>query len=280
MQTPLPSPTGTAGAVGSVVSEAGPAFGTGGSSGGASGGASGEASGGDAAAPTGSSGSAGSSGGLADAGNSGEEVGTHPMFQGLVKILILGSSNETNTCWRAFLWQKLRDAGVMNFHFVGRYNTGPDCGVAGYDKNCEAQAGTIFTSLSANDLATRFKANPPDIVLVHIAGADARNGVPIPKILDEHTLTVEQARMVNPKVMFFVAQHTPQVPPTGIKELNAALPGWAMQISTPESPVAIVDLFTGIVPATDQSDGTHLNIAGSQKAAGWWLNVLLPLFKP
>jgi hypothetical protein len=86
--------------------------------------------------------------------------------------------------------------------------------------------------------------------------------------------------MVNPKVMIFVAQHTPQTPNTGIVELNAALPGWAMQISTPESPVATVDLYTGIVPATDQSDGTHLNIAGSQKASGWWLNVLLPLFKP
>jgi len=215
-----------------------------------------------------------------DGGNGGEAAAGRPPFQGVAKILILGSSNETNTCWRAFLWQKLRAAGVMNFDFVGRFNTGPDCGVPGYDKDCEAQAGTIYTSLSANELATRFKTNPPDIVLVHIAGADARNGTPIPKILDEHTLMVQQARMVNPKVMIFVAQHTPQTPNTGIVELNAALPGWAMQISTPESPVATVDLYTGIVQATDQSDGTHLNIAGSQKAAGWWLNVLLPLFKP
>jgi hypothetical protein len=228
----------------------------------------------------GSGGSTGSGGSPADAGSGGEAAGTHRVFQGLVKILILGSSNETNTCWRAFLWQKLHAAGVTNFDFVGRFNTGPDCGVAGYDKDCEAQAGTIYTGLSANDLATRFKTNPPDIVLVHIAGADARNGTPIPKILAEHTLMVEQARMVNPKVMVFVAQHTPQTPNTGIVELNAALPGWAMQISTPESPVGTVDLYTGIVPATDQSDGTHLNVAGSQKASGWWLNVLLPLFKP
>jgi lysophospholipase L1-like esterase len=42
----------------------------------------------------------------------------------------------------------------------------------------------------------------------------------------------------------------------------------------------VVDLFTGIVPATDQSDGTHLNDAGSQKVAGWFLEVLLPWFKP
>jgi lysophospholipase L1-like esterase len=199
---------------------------------------------------------------------------------GTVPIMVLGSSNETGTCWRAFLWQKLRAAGVMNFDFVGRTSTGPDCGVAGYDKDVEAAPGTIITGFSANDFAVRFKAHPPRIVLVHVGGADARNGVPIPRILAAFTLAVEQARAVEPHVIFFVAQHTPQQPMTGINELNAALPGWAMQLGTPESPVAVVDLFTGIVPATDQSDGTHLNDAGSQKVAQWFLAVLLPLFKP
>jgi hypothetical protein len=33
-------------------------------------------------------------------------------------------------------------------------------------------------------------------------------------------------------------------------------------------------------PASDQSDGTHLNNAGSQKVAGWFLDVVLPWFKP
>jgi hypothetical protein len=198
----------------------------------------------------------------------------------VAKVMVLGSSNETGTCWRAFLWQKLRAAGVMNFDFVGRTSTGPDCGVAGYDKDLEAAPGTIITGFSANDFAVRYKANPPDIVLVHVGGADARDGIPIPRILAAYTLAVEQARAINPKVVFFVGQHTPQQPMTGIRELNAALPGWAMQISTAASPVAAVDLFTGIVPATDQSDGTHLNAAGSQKVADWWLAVMLPLFKP
>jgi acyl-CoA thioesterase-1 len=199
---------------------------------------------------------------------------------GVVKIMVLGSSNETGTCWRAFLWQKLRAAGVMSFDFVGRTSVGPDCGVAGYDKDVEAAPGTIITGFSAADFAVRFKANPPQIVLVHVGGADARDGVPIPKILSAYSLAVQQARAVSPHVMFFVAQHTPQQPPTGIGELNAAIPGWAMQISTTDSPVSSVDLFTDIVPATDQSDGTHLNDAGSQKVADRWLAVLLPLFKP
>lgn len=204
---------------------------------------------------------------------------TGPLM-GLVKIMVIGSSNETDTCWRAFLWQKLRAAGVTSFDLVGRMKVGPDCGVAGYDKDVEAQAGTIFTSFSANDFATKFKANPPQIVLVHVAGADARNGTPIPQILKAYSLAVDQARLVNPEVTFFVAQHTPQVPPTGIAELNAAIPGWAAGISTPQSYVAAVDLFSIIVPSADQSDGTHLNISGSQKVADAWMAKLLPLLKP
>jgi hypothetical protein len=198
----------------------------------------------------------------------------------IAKIMVLGSSNETRTCWRAFLWQKLRAAGVMNFDYVGRTNIGPECGVAGYDKDVEAAPGTIITGFTANDFALRYKANPPDIVLVHVGGADAREGVSIPKILAAYTLAVEQARAVKPHVAFLVGLHTPQQPMTGILELNAAIPGWAAKISTPESPVGSVDLFTGIVPAMDLSDGTHLNEAGSTKVADWFLAPLLPLFKP
>ena len=211
-----------------------------------------------------------------DAGSGGSKIppGT------VAKIMVLGSSNETRTCWRAFLWKKLRAAGVMNFDLVGRTNIGPDCGVAMYDKDVEAAPGTIITGFSANDFAIRYKANPPDIVLVHVGGADARANIPIPKILAAYSLAVEQARLVNPHVVFFVGLHTPQQPMTGILELNGAIPGWAAQISKPDSAVSSVDLFKGIVPAMDQSDGTHLNEAGSEKVSDWFLAPLLPLFKP
>jgi hypothetical protein len=198
----------------------------------------------------------------------------------IAKIMVLGSSNETATCWRAFLWQKLRAAGVMNFDFVGRTNTGPGCGVAGYDKDLEGMPGTIITNFKASDFALRYKANPPDMVLVHVGGADARNGIAPMRIIEAYGLAVEQARLVNPRVIFFVGLHTPQQPMTGVLELNAAIPVWAKQISTPDSPVFSVDLYKGIVSATDLSDGTHLNEAGSMKVADWFLGPMLPFFKP
>jgi mannan endo-1,4-beta-mannosidase len=236
-----------------------------------------EATGGADVAPTSDVSSSGS-----DDTNAGDVASAGPKIPAgtVAKIMVLGSSNETRTCWRAFLWQKLRAAGVMNFDLVGRTNVGPDCGVAGYDKDVEAAPGTIITGFSANDFAIRYKANPPDIVLVHVAGADARDGVPIARILAAYTLMVQQARAVKPNVVFFVGQHTPQQPMTGILELNAAIPGWAMQTSTPDSPVFSVDLYTGIVPAMDLSDGTHLNENGSKKVADRFFAPVLPMFKP
>lgn len=57
------------------------------------------------------------------------------------------------------------------------------------------------------------------------------------------------------------------------------IPGWAAQISTTQSPVSAVDLFTIINPPVDQSDRVHLNNSGSQKVADTFLALLLPLFK-
>jgi hypothetical protein len=289
---PSASQGGSTGTGGSSAATSGGSNG-GGVSGSGSGGTTDTSGGsGGSATPTGGAGSGpmGGTGGAtstADAASGGGDTGAGgasggPKFTGstIAKIMVLGSSNETRTCWRAFLWQKLRAAGVMNFDYVGRTVVGPDCGVMGYDKDVEAAPGTIITGFSAGDFATRYKANPPDIVLVHVGGADAREGIAISKILDAYTLAVEQARLVNPHVAFLVGAHTPQQPMTGILELNAAIPIWAAKISTPDSPVGSVDLFTGIVSATDLSDGTHLNEAGSTKVADRFLAPLLPFFKP
>jgi hypothetical protein len=288
---PTAGTTGSAGAIGTAgATGAAGATGTAGATGIA--GATGAAGAGTAGATA-----SGGSGGVvvdagADASTDGATGGTtatsdggivHAPFTGTVKIMVLGSSNEEGTCWRAFLWQKLRAAGVTNFDFVGRNNAGPDCGVAGYDKDSEAHGGTVVENISADAWLTTFKANPPDIILQHNGGADLLNGKPYMNVIKAYTLSVTQVRMVNPKVIYFAAQHTPQGGASNVVDvmtLNAAMVPWGAGITTPESPVVIVDLFTGIDQKTDMSDGTHLNVSGSQKVSDRFLAVLLPLFKP
>jgi lysophospholipase L1-like esterase len=204
----------------------------------------------------------------------------------VIKMMVLGSSNEISTCWRAFLWQKLRAAGVTNFDFVGSKVDGPDCGVPGYDKDDESRSGTIVTDITAAEYNSRFKAHPPDIVLVHFGGADILQGIAPSRVIPGYTLMVEQGRLVNPQIRFLVAQHTPMNPascarcPVTVPELNAAIVEWAKQITTAASPVSSVDLFTGLDTATDTSDRVHLNNAGSQKVSDRWLAALLPILKP
>jgi hypothetical protein len=78
-------------------------------------------------------------------------------------------------------------------------------------------------------------------------------------------------------------QHTPQGSAANVADvvtLNQMMVPWAAGLTTTESPVILVDLFTGIDQATDTSDNTHLNVAGSQKVSDRFLAALLPYLKP
>jgi hypothetical protein len=198
-----------------------------------------------------------------------------------VKIMVLGSSNELGSCWRAFLWQKLHNAGITNFHFVGSVQAAPACGVPGYDPYLEAHSGWIIEDITPAAWLAIFQANPPDIVLEHNGGADLLTGHPYPNVIKAYTLGVTAARMVNPRVIYLPAQHTPQMPDNAdVMALNAAMVPWAAGITTADSPVALVNLFTGINMLTDMSDGVHLNDMGSEKVSDRWLAALVPILKP
>jgi hypothetical protein len=195
-----------------------------------------------------------------------------------VKIMVVGSSNEIGTCWRAFLWRELRASSITNFDFVGGVTGGPDCGVPGYDMDVQAQSGIIITNLPASTYAGWFKAHPPQIILMHFGGADLLANMPIDGVMKAYSTALEQARLVNPNVILLIAQHTPEGKDT-VVQLNADIAMWAPQNSTPQSPVIAVDLYTGLLPS-DFSDGVHLNPAGSQIVADRWYAALKPFFIP
>jgi hypothetical protein len=196
----------------------------------------------------------------------------------IVKMMVVGSSNELGTCWRAFLWRELHANNILNFAFVGEENTGPDCGVPGYDMHVQAQDGIIISNLPASTYAGWFKANPPDIILMHFGGADLLANMPIPPVIAAYSTALAQARLVNPNVILLIAQHTPEGKDT-VVTLNADIAVWAPQNSTAQSPVIVVDLYTGLLPS-DFSDGVHLNEVGAQIVADRWYAALKPFFAP
>ncbi len=248
---------------------------------GASGASAGGATAGGSAGVSGSIGTGGTAGAPAAAVDASIDTGAaqkvFPSTQ-IVKIMVVGSSNELGTCWRAFLWRELHANNITNFAFVGEENTGPDCAVPGYDMHVQAQSGIIISNLPASTYAGWFKANPPDIILMHFGGADLLANMPIPPVIAAYSTALAQARLVNPNVILLIAQHTPEGKDT-VVTLNADIAVWAPQNSTSQSPVIAVDLYTGLLPS-DFSDGVHLNEAGSQIVADRWYAALKPFFLP
>jgi hypothetical protein len=193
--------------------------------------------------------------------------------------MVMGSSNEIGTCWRAYLWQELRMNGIANTKFVGQQSGGPSCTVMGWtDNKLQAMSGNIITNISSATYLSWFKANPPDMILMHFGGADLLSGMPIDGVMKSYQRALDAARMVNPKVILLIAEHTPEGKDT-VVTLNADIAAWAPTVTTADSPVVAVDLYTGMLPS-DFSDGVHLNQSGSMKVADRFFQAMKPFFKP
>jgi lysophospholipase L1-like esterase len=56
--------------------------------------------------------------------------------------------------------------------------------------------------------------------------------------------------------------------------LNKAIPEWAASKDTPDSPIVVVDCWTGFDPSRDTGDGVHPNNLGNEKLANCWYEPL------
>jgi lysophospholipase L1-like esterase len=117
-------------------------------------------------------------------------------------------------------------------------------------------------------------ATNPDIVIMHLGTNDMWGGqTPVSTVLAAYTTLVDQMRANNPTMKIIVAQILPMGPPActactqAVINLNAAIPGWAADLTTSQSPIVVVDQWTGFNITTDTGDGVHPNDAGFRKMA-------------
>lgn len=91
---------------------------------------------------------------------------------------------------------------------------------------------------------------------------------------------VDEMRAYESNIHIFVAQITPMTASGcsasagGIINLNNAIPAWGARESTSQSPIKVVDCFTGYNTATDTCDGVHPNDSGNKKLANAWFEPL------
>jgi lysophospholipase L1-like esterase len=199
------------------------------------------------------------------------------------RIMPLGDSiTGSPGCWRALLWNKLQDAGYTNIDFVGTLPP-QGCGVP-YDGDNEGHGGILATNIaSQNQLPAWLSATSPDIVLMHLGTNDVWSNIAPAKILDAFTTMVGQMRASNPDMKVLVAQILPMNPANcaecaqRVVDFNAQIPAWAKSVSTAQSPVTVVDQWTGFDDATDTVDGVHPNDAGIAKMSAKWYPPLAAL---
>jgi lysophospholipase L1-like esterase len=204
-----------------------------------------------------------------------------------VRIMPLGDSITAGPgCWRALLWDRLQRNGYTNIDFVGT-QPGGGCAVA-HDGNHEGHGGFSATGIAdQNQLPGWLSATLPDVVLMHLGTNDLWGGtISTSAILTAYSKLVDQMRASNPNMKIIVAQIIPMEPPNcngcaqRVVALNNAIPGWAAGKTTAQSPITVVDQWTGFNAATDTNDGVHPIDSGFQKMSDRWYPALTSVLGP
>lgn len=197
-----------------------------------------------------------------------------------VRIMPLGDSITAGPgCWRAFLWNQLQTAGYTNIDFVGSVSDGGGCNSGfSYDFDHEGHGGFSATGIADNNqLPPWLSAARPDIVLMHLGTNDMWGGyVPLQNKLNAITKLVGQMRAHDPNMKIIVAQIIPMSPsncPTcaaDVVAFNNAIPGWAAGLTTAQSPIVVVDQWSGFDVVADTYDRVHPVTSGFVKMANRW----------
>jgi lysophospholipase L1-like esterase len=202
-----------------------------------------------------------------------------------VRIMPLGDSITGGPgCWRALLWDRLQRTGFTNIDFVGTL-PGGGCNLANWDGDNEGHGGFQATGIAnQNQLPGWLAATHPDIVLMHLGTNDIWGNIPAATILAAYSTLIDQMRVSNPNMKILVAQIIPMTPsgctwcPPGVSALNNAIPSWAAGKTTAQSPITVVDQFTGFDSVADTiGDGVHPDDSGFQKMSDRWYPALVPL---
>ena len=188
--------------------------------------------------------------------------------------------------YRYWLWQKLIGAGY-NVTFVGsEYGVEPELdnptGAPKYpwfDESNEGHAGYWIEDATDGpydlepNAAAWVAAAKPDIILLHAGTNDIRYGTPEATVVSRMSDLIGQIRSAAPSVTILLAQI---IPTSGwdVTQYNAGLATLASQLTTAQSPIMLVDQYTGFDVNADTLDGIHPNQTGEQLMAAKWYAAL------
>jgi lysophospholipase L1-like esterase len=229
-------------------------------------------------------------------------IASTPIKSQSLKILPIGNSitqlDINHFSYRYPLWKMLIDDEV-DFDYVGSMTKHWCCGIPvfpnynghTFDTDHEGHGGWTCDDIinggdTANCCGTGYLSlwlnnYTPDIALIHLGTNDMihdwNNGQGVAETINELKDIINLLRADNPQVIVLLAK---LIPADGaiwdwashIDSLNAEIPSIATDMQSEDSPIIIVDQYTGFDPTlgNDTFDGIHPNASGEEKMAQKW----------
>ncbi|KAI1381248.1 carbohydrate esterase family 3 protein [Hypoxylon crocopeplum] len=200
-----------------------------------------------------------------------------------LRYMPFGDSITEIICWRAKLWEKLKPTEWGTVDWVGSGKVENNCGDTTYDRDNEGHSGFLAIDIAnRQQLVGWLQTNPADVITMHLGTNDiVQQNKPVNDIITAFTTLVGVMRTSNPSMKIVVAQIIPMGfgnYNTQIQNLNKAIIPWAQGLNTTESPIWVVDQYTGF-SSSDLRDGIHPNDAGDTKMMNVWYPAVVNAFQ-
>jgi hypothetical protein len=207
-----------------------------------------------------------------------------------VRIMVVGDSISNgfsgDFTWRYRLWQQLRDSGLAA-DFVGPFQTvyNPTSQLQDltyadpvFDREHDATIGR-FASQEKDTIGGYVATFQPDVLLVNLGTNDLTFGAQTgTQVAASMATLIGNARAARPSVQIVLSKLARLSDPAWAAkwtDYNTRLQALAVQLTTPSSPVVIVDPNDfGYDPAVHSKDGVHPNAAGEWLYAASFYNGL------
>ncbi|KAK0724515.1 SGNH hydrolase-type esterase domain-containing protein [Lasiosphaeris hirsuta] len=186
-----------------------------------------------------------------------------------VRWMPLGDSITDYGCWRAWIWQRFQKDGY-DIDLVGGEKAGENCSGLAFDRDHEGHPGFLAIDIvSKSQLVGWLKANPADIITVHLGTNDIyQRNIKTTDITTALGTLIDQMRTSNPATRIIVAQIIPlPAKDKQVQELNSAIPALAASKNSTVSPVWVVNQWTNFTTADLGSDRIHPSASGDIKIA-------------
>ena len=115
-------------------------------------------------------------------------------------------------------------------------------------------------------------------MLSHIGTNDLCQKQTVSSTITDIGNIIDVLRTVNPHIQILLAQLIGQASfeDCGVPALNAELPMLVANKNQPQSPIVLVDQYSGFDPITMTFDGLHPNDLGDSHMADRWFETLAP----